>query len=118
MRRPRRGYSPARHRRLNSPQVVERSRSCHIAAAKVHMGIAVYAVATGFGDDVHDEAAGLAVFGRVIVGEDLELLHFVYGSAGAVATGHQLVGDVGAVNVPQVAAGIDGAGTDKVAAHS
>ena len=48
--------------------------------------------------------AGAAVFGGVVVGDDLEFLHGFLGDGGAHAVGG-IVGGIGAVNIDQIGAG-------------
>ena len=72
------------------------------------------AIGSGFRYNVHDQTGSLAVFGIVVVGENLKFLHFVDGCARTVASGNQLVSDVCAIYVVKIAAVIDGAGSDQV----
>ena len=74
-----------------------------VAVAQISEGAAMELVGAGFGDDVDHPAGGLAVFRRIAIGEDLELLHGVLRNGGANAV-DGIVDGVGAVNVDQVAA--------------
>ena len=78
------------------------------------MAFAVNAIGSGFRDHIQHQTGGLAVFGIVVVGEDLKFLDFVDRCACAVTSGNQLVSDVRAINVIKIAAIIDGARSDKI----
>jgi len=69
-----------------------------IAIAEVSVDIAVKIVRAGAGDDVDDATGGAAVFGGVVVGDDLEFLHGLLRDGGAHAVGG-IVGGVGAIDV-------------------
>src|ERR1017187_2578678 len=80
-----------------------------IAITQISIDVAVKVVGSGAGDDVDYAARGAAVFGGVVVGDDLEFLHGFLRDGGAHAVGG-VVGGVGAVDIDQI-------GTGALAAH-
>src|SRR6476620_8755247 len=94
--------------------IVKRIGSSQVSSAEIHMTIAVDAIGSGFRYNVQDQTGSLAVFGIVVVGENLKFLHFVDGCARTVASGNQLISDVCAIYVIKIAAIVDGARSDKI----
>ena len=68
------------------------------------MAFAVDAICSGFGYHIQDQACCLAVFGIVIIRNDLKSLHFVHRCACAIAAGHQLIRDICSIYVIKIAA--------------
>src|ERR1700730_11014102 len=71
-------------------------------------------VGARLGDYVQDQVTGLAVFGVVVVGENLELLNFLNRRAQRVARGSAPIGDIPPVNVDLDTAVINAAGANQV----
>src|SRR5208282_3587266 len=74
-----------------------------IAITQVSEDVTVEIVRSGTGDDVDDSTGGAAVFGGVIVGDDLELLHRFLRDGGAHSVGG-IVGGIGAIDIDQIGA--------------
>ena len=97
-------------------QLGEVRDSLHVRATEIDMEIAMDAVGSGLGDHVQDEPACLAILGVVVVGQDLELLHFLHtGSQGGAADGGDVI-HVAAVHVVLVAAVVELPGSHQVGA--
>ncbi len=116
----RRATDTSRSRRLRNgaleqAQVVKRIGRAQVAAAEVHVAVAVELIGSGFGHSVDDQSASLAIFRVVIIGEDLKFLDLVHGGTQPVASGNQLVSNVCSINVVKVGAIVDGTGTNQIA---
>src|SRR5579863_7502195 len=98
--------------------IVKEVRSAHVSAADVGVAIAVDGVRARFSDHVQDDAAGLAIFGVVVIGDDLEFLYLFHSGAESVPHGSRHIRNISAVNVMDNAAAVDHPRADDFRAQS
>lgn len=98
--------------------VVEEVRCAHVAPADVGVAVTVDGVCAGLGDNVQDNAAGLAIFGVVVIRDDLEFFYLFHGSAERVARRSRNIRDVSTIDVVDDTSAINTSGSNDFTAEA